>query len=270
MGIIKNTIFGSENEGSTSFHNLDNKPFDIANNRYMPTDIWYSNSYGTTPYKVPSAFPYEGAINPNPYASLESLSYNYAKILKNLPKIYCKRIIIRKIEKSDAKNMFEYAKNKEVAKHVLWDAHRSVEDSMSVINYIQRLYKLGEPSSMAIALKDSNRIIGTIGYSKIDIEHNSAEIGYSLDMLEWNKGYMTEALMAMIDFSFRYLRLNRLEAQHELDNPASGVVLKKCGFVEEGLLRKRLYNKTTYADVKLYSILYEDYKNILEVRNGKI
>ena len=69
---------------------------------------------------------------------------------------------------------------------------------------------------------------------------------------------MTEALKAVIDYSFDTLKLHRVEAQHELANPASGAVMKKAGMRYEGTLRGRLYNKGKYVDVALYAILSSD------------
>ena len=90
-------------------------------------------------------------------------------------------------------------------------------------------------------------------------DNNAAEVGYSLSRDRWNRGYMTEALKAVIDYSFRDLAINRLEAQHEVENPASGAVMRKCGMAREGTLRGRLYNKGRYVDVELYSILRKDF-----------
>ena len=48
------------------------------------------------------------------------------------------------------------------------------------------------------------------------------------------------------------------KAQHEVDNPASGAVMRKVGMRCEGTLRERLYNKGKYVDVDLYAILRKD------------
>ena len=69
---------------------------------------------------------------------------------------------------------------------------------------------------------------------------------------------MTEALARVIDYTFESMDINRIEAQHELDNPASGRVMEKCGMRKEGVLRQRLYNKGKFVDVALYAILKDD------------
>ena len=95
----------------------------------------------------------------------------------------------------------------------------------------------------------------------IQPDNSSAEVGYSLSRDFWNRGIMTEALRAVIGHGFGNMNLNRIEAQHETGNPASGAVMRKCGMQREGTLRQRLYNKGRYVDVELYAILRRDYHN---------
>ena len=97
--------------------------------------------------------------------------------------------------------------------------------------------------------------VGTIGYMNYDMDNASVEIGYSLAKWMWNGGYMTEALRRVIDYTFDAMDINRIEAQHELDNPASGRVMEKCGMRREGVLRQRLYNMGKFGDVALSAIL---------------
>ena len=70
---------------------------------------------------------------------------------------------------------------------------------------------------------------------------------------------MTEALRLILDFGFKSLKLNRIEAQHEVDNPASGAVMRKAGMTYEGTLRQRLCNKGKFVDVALYAALRSEY-----------
>ncbi|MBQ8954246.1 MAG: GNAT family N-acetyltransferase [Clostridia bacterium] len=177
----------------------------------------------------------------------------------SMPPIETERLVLRRLEMADAQDIFDYGRDPEVARHVLWEPYRSVSESRSYIRNMQRRYRLGEASSWGIELKETGRVVGTIGYMWYQEEHSSVEVGYSLARPHWNKGLMTEALRAVIAHSFETLHVNRVEAQHELTNPASGEVMKKCGMRFEGTLRQRLRNKGRYVDVALYAILREDY-----------
>ncbi|MBQ1946848.1 MAG: GNAT family N-acetyltransferase, partial [Clostridia bacterium] len=105
---------------------------------------------------------------------------------------------------------------------------------------------------------DDGRLIGTIGFIWVNTDHRSAEVGYSLARDCWNQGYATESLKAILHYGFERLRLNRIEAQHEADNPASGRVMEKAGMQYEGTLRQRVFNKGHFSDVMLYARVRSD------------
>jgi ribosomal-protein-alanine N-acetyltransferase len=179
-------------------------------------------------------------------------------IFSHLPTLETERLILRPMRMSDARDLFAYAQDPEVSRHVLWDTHQSLGESRQFLRGALRQYRRGQPSSFAITLKDSGRMIGTIGFMWVNLDHQSAEVGYSLSRDYWNRGIMTEALRQVVAFGFERLRLNRIEAQHEVDNPASGRVMAHVGMQYEGTLRKRIKNKGRYVDVALYAILRED------------
>lgn len=184
----------------------------------------------------------------------------YLAPLTDLPILESDRLILRKLTMRDAQDMFEYSRDPEVARHVLWSAQTSISESRAYIRYMLRRYRQGDPSSWCIEWKETGKVIGTIGFMWIQSENASAEVGYSLSRSFWNKGIMTEALKLILAFGFQYLRLNRIEAQHEITNPASGIVMHKVGMSPEGILRQRLYNKGQYVDVAIYSILRAEFK----------
>ncbi|MBQ9951911.1 MAG: GNAT family N-acetyltransferase [Clostridia bacterium] len=186
-----------------------------------------------------------------------------------MPELETDRLILRKLTMRDAADIFEYSRDPQVAKHVLWEAHRSISESRLYLRYMLRKYRNCEPASWGIELKSTGKIIGTIGYMWIQSDNAVAEVGYSLARAHWGQGIMTEALEAVIAYAFDSLRLNRVEAIHEPDNPASGAVMRKCGMQLEGRLRKKLCNKGRYVDVDLYAILKSDYKQMKEQRRRK-
>lgn len=183
----------------------------------------------------------------------------YADNYLYMPDLDTPRLRLRRLTMHDADDIYRYSKDPEVARHVLWDAHRSIGDSRSYLRYMIRRYRNHEPASWGIEYRETGEIVGTIGFMWIQTDNSAAEVGYSLARRMWNQGIMTEALRAVIDFGFRRMNLNRIEAQHETTNPASGAVMRKCGMVKEGTLRQRLYNKGRYVDVDLYAILRKDY-----------
>ena len=126
---------------------------------------------------------------------------------------------------------------------------------------MRSLSRRGLPSSWAVTLRDSGKVIGTIGFMWYSEANSAADLGYSLSKSFWNLGYATEALRAVIRSVFAVLHVNRLEAQHDLRNPASGRVMEKSGMRKEGILRQRIRNKGEYVDLALFAILRSDLEN---------
>lgn len=176
------------------------------------------------------------------------------------PTIRTSRLVLRPVRMSDAQDLYEYSRDPEVARHVLWDAHTSIHQTRQYIRFLIRQYRNASPGTLVIALRETGKVVGTIGFMWMQSENRSAEIGYSLSRAYWNQGLMSEALRAMVEYGFLKLGLNRIEAQHESDNPASGHVMKNAGMRHEGTLRQRVFNKGRFADVELYAILRNDFQ----------
>lgn len=176
----------------------------------------------------------------------------------HLPVLETKHLRLRPLRMQDAKDIFSYASDPEVARYVLWEPHQSLGDTRAYIRYVRSLYHRGLPSSWAVEELSSSRVIGTIGFMWYSESWQSVELGYSFSRDCWNQGYATEALRVVLDSAFASLPLNRAEAQHDIRNPASGRVMEKCGMRKEGILRQRIRNKGEWVDVALYSVLREE------------
>ena len=85
-------------------------------------------------------------------------------LLFPMERLTTERLILRRMDMNDARDIFEYGRDREVARHVLWDAYISIAEARAYVRCMQRKYRLGEPASWCIELKGSGRVIGTIGY----------------------------------------------------------------------------------------------------------
>jgi len=84
---------------------------------------------------------------------------------------------------------------------------------------------------------DRPRLVGAIGIEPI--ANGDYELGYWLTPDAWGRGYATEAGRAMLDIARYGLGLRRLVSGHFTDNPASGRVLRKLGFIATGRTERR-------------------------------
>ena len=145
------------------------------------------------------------------------------------------RLTFRRWTEEDAPVMYKYASDPEVGPRAGWPPHRSVEESLEIIRTV-----FGGETMWAVVLKDTGEPVGCIGYlvkgqSNIEIAENDAEVGYWIARPYWNQGICTEALRWMTDVCFKEKHFRTLWGDCFVDNPASGRVMQKCGFVETGM-----------------------------------
>jgi len=104
--------------------------------------------------------------------------------------------------------------------------------------------------------KETGSIIGGCGYHTWFPLHNRAEIGYNLnDDAYKNKGFMTKALAAVLDYGFNQMQLHRVEALIAEWNTPSLKLLKKFNFTLEGTLREHYNVDGVMEDSVMYSLL---------------
>lgn len=180
--------------------------------------------------------------------------------LENLPVLETQRLILRKIDKNDAHNMFHYGSNTRVSEKVTWETHKTLEDTEAFIEFVLKGYDEKKMALWGIELKDSGQLIGTIDFVAINNKHKNGEIGYVLSPEHWGQGITTEASQRVLEFGFRELGLVRIQARCFTENIGSQRVMEKAGMSFEGIIRKGMLVKGDYQDLKLYSILADEFE----------
>lgn len=169
--------------------------------------------------------------------------------------INTKRFYLRKFKITDAIAMFNnWASDDEVTKYLTWQTHRNVEVSKSFIQYLIDTNK----TDLAICDRATNEVIGAISNVKENADFSACEIGYCLSRKYWNQGVMTEVLDAYLDDLFNNKNYKVVEAEHMVENAASGAVMIKCGF-RFNYNAEILTDKHGWINVKHYSITKEEY-----------
>ena len=106
-----------------------------------------------------------------------------------------------------------------------------------------------------ITLKGEDLPIGSISVVSLDNRIRKAEIGYCIGSAWWHRGFTSEAMLAVIDYLFDEVGMNRIEARHDPRNPHSGGVMRKCGMHYEGTARAADRNNQGICDACHYAIL---------------
>ncbi len=141
------------------------------------------------------------------------------------------RLLLRPWEESDAKDLYEYARDVEVGPIAGWPPHQSIDESLEVIRNV-----LNSPYCYAICEKDNNRAIGSIelklkGRSDMTNKDDECELGYCLGKSFWGRGYMTEAVKEILRYGFKTLGMNIIWCGYYEGNHRSKRVQEKVGFV---------------------------------------
>jgi RimJ/RimL family protein N-acetyltransferase len=121
-------------------------------------------------------------------------------------------------------------------------------------------FERGDYFRFAVILNETRQMIGNCTLFALHRQNRRAEIGYALQKAYWGKGYMSEALDALLVHAFHDLDLNRLEADIDPRNAASAILLERLGFISEGFLRERWIVGGEVCDSALYGLLRRDWK----------
>lgn len=172
--------------------------------------------------------------------------------LKEFPRIETERLILSELKEGDIPIVTGYLQDKifsDLTSNIPYpytEMHAAFWLKMSA-----EAFENNTGFTFAIRNKEE-QIVGAIGLH--DRGDDKAELGYWMGKPFWNKGYVTEAAGALIDFGFKELDINKIYATYFLHNPASGRIMEKTGMEQEALLKQHLKKGDEYFDIMMYSV----------------
>jgi [ribosomal protein S5]-alanine N-acetyltransferase len=179
--------------------------------------------------------------------------------MNHVPTLETDRLILRRLELTDAPRVQEYAGAREVAEMTLLIPHPYPDGAAEeFIRSTWESAKEGRGFTFAVTHKDTAELVGTISI-RPEKTNNRGEIGYWIGIPHWGNGYATEATKAMIQLGFDTLGLNRIYAGYLTKNPASRRVQEKAGMTFEGVRRQEILKWGVYEDHGMCAILREEY-----------
>ena len=168
--------------------------------------------------------------------------------------IATERLTLRRFEIEDAENVFyNWFSDEQTVKYLTWPVYKSVDEAEDMIKSWIAQYDNTEYYNWAIELNDLEQPIGNISVVSIDEKTESIELGYCLGSQFFNKGYMTEAVTAIIRFFINEVGAGRVWARHDTENPNSGKVMAAAGMDYEGTLRHAGFNNQGICDEAVYA-----------------
>ena len=173
------------------------------------------------------------------------------------------RLILRPFRLEDAEAMYRnWASDPEVSKFLTWPAHTSPEVTSQVIDSWVQEYHRKDFYNWAIVLRSNGEEpIGNISVVSHSDPVARATMGYCIGRRWWRQGITSEALACVIQFLIWDVGMRRVDAMHDVENPNSGAVMRKCGMRLEGTMRQVAVNNLGIRDVCWYAILAEDLRS---------
>lgn len=171
------------------------------------------------------------------------------------------RLLLRPLSEADAPSLFRLFQDPAVRRFLTRRQWHSVDEALALIAQDRRAMAAGEYLRLGLEVSDGGALIGEVSLFNFAEASRRAEVGYALARDAWGKGYMSEALRALLELAFGELGLNRIEADIDPRNDASARILERMGFQQEGLLRERWIVAGEVSDSGLYGLLRRDWNH---------
>lgn len=154
------------------------------------------------------------------------------------PTIDTERLHLRLLTLQDAEEVRRHFADEEITRFMDIDPCKDVKEAEEIIRY--HLDDAG--CRWGIYDQTSRSFMGTCGYHYLRTSDGEfvAEIGFDLAKDSWGRGYMTEAMQAVIRFGFETMKLTMIDATVEPDNVRSIHLMEKLGFVKASELQAGL------------------------------
>lgn len=172
------------------------------------------------------------------------------------------RVFLRLPKPEDIPVIYKLVRDPKVLRYTLVPYPYFKRHAVDFVEMSSRSLKERSAYIFVIIEKESNQMVGAVGLHLVTQVHKKAELGYWMGKPFRGMGYTTEASRMLIEYGFKNLKLERIYAYAMTDNPDSQRVLKKCGFLKEGLLRHHIKRQGRWRDLYAYAILKSEWKKI--------
>ncbi len=139
------------------------------------------------------------------------------------------KITLRKPKISDVESFREVFNDEEVVKQLIgYKYPLTLEHARNQLSKI--INKNKKDNYYEFVIIANGKWAGMIVLEKPSRDRKTFSLGYAIGRKYWNKGITTKAIKLICDFGFNKLKIDKIIADNDEDNPASGRVLEKNGF----------------------------------------
>ena len=169
------------------------------------------------------------------------------------------RCFLRLLEEADANELYAVVdENRQyLARWMPWAANQTLEGTLEFIRDSRK--QLADNQGFVVAIVDDGRIVGTLGFHRVDWENRSTGIGYWIAESRQGRGIDTQSVRALTDHAFSTWQLTRVEIRAGIGNERSRAIATRLGFNQEGVLREAERVGDRYVDHVVYAMLAADW-----------
>jgi [ribosomal protein S5]-alanine N-acetyltransferase len=150
--------------------------------------------------------------------------------------LHTARLRLRPARLDDAEAIFRgWASDPEATRYLSWRPYDDVGRAQAFLAKAIEAGRRGRRRLWSLELAPSGEVIGQIDAL---LEGHRVYLGWVLAPRHWNRGYMSEAVAAVVEAALAAPGIYRAWAVCDVDNPASARVMEKAGMAFEGRLRR--------------------------------
>lgn len=180
------------------------------------------------------------------------------------PNLETDRLLLRQIIIDDDKEILSLRSDDRVMQFIGRPKMSTIEEARAWIEKFDTALAEREGITWAITLKPENKLVGTIGFWRLEKEHYRGEIGYLLNPDLQGKGFMHEAFGPVLNYGFEKMKLHSIEANVYPENTSSRKILEKNGFVQEGYFKENYFHDGTFTDTAVYSLVMDNANQVIQ------
>ncbi len=170
------------------------------------------------------------------------------------------RLILRRFEPGEWKDLFEYLSDENVVRFEPYDVFSESECAK------ESERRSGDPAFWAVCLKESGKLIGNLYLALAEpLDCRTWELGYVFNARYQGKGYAFESCTALLDHAFRFRDAHRIVAMCDPQNAPSWRLLERLKFRREGHLLQNVafkcdgHGRPVWQDTYVYAMLAREW-----------
>ncbi|MFA6262094.1 MAG: GNAT family N-acetyltransferase [Bacteroidia bacterium] len=172
--------------------------------------------------------------------------------LTPFPVLSTERLLLRNFQPEDAEALFELRSDPQIMQYINRPVAKAVTEVSELIERIMAETQQNKSVAWCICQKENQRLIGFIGLWRMEPENLRGELGYMLHPLHHKKGFMQEALEAVLEYGFKTILCHTIMADVHPGNKSSINLLERNQFLREAYFHENIFFEGQYHDTVIY------------------